>query len=1389
MTTHPPHNTFQIGVICALPAEAAAVRLMFDESFGRLEGQSSADTNAYELGRIGGYHVAVTLMSDYGTSTASRVAAFMVSTFPDSLRVVFMVGIGGGIPFPGHDIRLGDVVVSYPTGTSPGVIQYDLGKATADGYERTGSLNRPPTEVLAALNTIKADKYMGITPCFPDYMEKAVKGKDGATKAFARPDPKTDRLFSREDNNQEVEVSREERGDNIPRVHFGTIASGNTVVKDRDVAGELRKRSNGALCFEMEAAGLMNDFPCLVVRGISDYADGHKNDEWQAYAALAAAAYAKEVIGRMRSVGLASQSLVKDVCEALRKEFKGVNDRLDKAHEVKEQNRRTKAANAQSDEQKRYLAMFETSEYEEFKDINRDSAAGTCQWALEDSKYTCWTDNHRNDILWVSADPGCGKSVLARKIVSIHSSVSDPSVNCCYFFFKDNGSQNHLYGALCAILHQLFSQQPHLLHHAISVCDPSISLQKGTGKLWKIFMAASSDPTARNTVCVLDGLDECCSGDREILFKHFREFYSKAHSSTRATTLKFFVTSRPYSNIGSGFRLIGDDLPAPHLNLHDNPRMYDEVDIVVRERVKELGKAIPLSPDVQARLERQFLEVENRTYLWVNLAIEHVRIRLLDSLRPAAESIPALPPSVSAAYENTLARIQTDDDSGEVRRIFQIIVGARKPLDKWEMAIALGVAMSDAPDAQTVAKMYDPEYICTKMPQRCGLFIFIRDNTIYLIHQTAREFLLQSGIPGSSNFAFKLIDAETLLARTCVRYLSMDDLISEGLRIHSDNRTAFRGYSSEHWVDHVRNMSPSARTDLEGLILGLYQTKFAIWAPHFWLEATPFRYSPEPMIPGYKIKPLNPAHLAAFNDHTDILRKLLMEDKQMACHADTNGTTALIWSSWNGHYSASELLLKQGADVNAESQRFGTPLLVASMKGHKKIVELLLDMGADINHETGTKGRAHYLMHSSTHPEVMDRGAYTGTALWSAALNGHVEIVQLLLEKGALGLDFALMAASRGGHLTIIQLLMTKGADVNARDEEGVYGTAVQAASMGGHLGVLQFLCKNNAEDDTQVGRFKGALNAAATLGHGEIVVILLARGGDNIYESADYIGALQAACFVGDLRAVTALAPHVADINAQTVFSMSALCAASSKGHTKVVHVLLRHGADARLCDSVDNPDYIPLQAAVSGGYVEIVEMLIVKGADVNVGNPLHAAASGGYIDIVEMLIDERADVNTGNPLLAAARGGYTEIVEILIDEGAEVNVGNPLHAAASGGYIDIVEMLIDEGANVKIGNPLYAAAIQGHAKVVKMLIDKGADVNAENPLYHASYHGHLEVVQSLIKANVDINVRHNFQSAYEAAIEQKHYAIRDCLHDSGALDLTASSRFKKYSMITQFN
>ena len=126
------------------------------------------------------------------------------------------------------------------------------------------------------------------------------------SSSYARPRTETDRLFEAaynhdpradncEDCDQSRKVSRSLRSDNEPRFHYGDIASGNRVIKAARVRDQIARQSN-ALCFEMESAGLIDHFPCLVIRGICDYSDSHKAKEWQKYAAAVAAAYARDLL-------------------------------------------------------------------------------------------------------------------------------------------------------------------------------------------------------------------------------------------------------------------------------------------------------------------------------------------------------------------------------------------------------------------------------------------------------------------------------------------------------------------------------------------------------------------------------------------------------------------------------------------------------------------------------------------------------------------------------------------------------------------------------------------------------------------------------------------------------------------------------------------------------------------------------------------------------------------------------------------------------------------------------------------------------------------------------------------------------------------------------------
>ena len=324
------HTAYTVGWICAIATERVAACVFLDEEHEGPEHLQANDNNDYTLGSVGRHNVVVALLpaGEYGIAAAAGVAKDLSHSFPN-IRIGLMAGIGGGAPSPKHDIRLGDIVVSIPGNGNAGVFQYDFGKTIQGGtFHTTGFLNQPPTCLRAAVNGLKAQYEIDghrLEEAIDDILDK----KPRLRQKYQRPHPSTDRLYqtqvahgpNSESNcaefcgNDPIKlVSRCERSeyDDNPAIHYGLIASANQVMKDALMRDKLIQEKD-ILCFEMEAAGLMNQFPCLVIRGICDYSDSHKNKEWQGYAAMAAAAYAKDLLCRIPPSSVQAEKKIGDV--------------------------------------------------------------------------------------------------------------------------------------------------------------------------------------------------------------------------------------------------------------------------------------------------------------------------------------------------------------------------------------------------------------------------------------------------------------------------------------------------------------------------------------------------------------------------------------------------------------------------------------------------------------------------------------------------------------------------------------------------------------------------------------------------------------------------------------------------------------------------------------------------------------------------------------------------------------------------------------------------------------------------------------------------------------------------------------------------------------------
>ncbi|KGO71455.1 Tetratricopeptide-like helical [Penicillium italicum] len=249
---------------------------MLDEEHERLP-QSRGDTNIYSLGSINGHNIVIAGLPRAGNCFAATVITQMRMTFP-SLRYGLLVGIGGGVPMKTNNgpIRLGHVVVSDPTGIHSGAVQYDHGKAKAGQFELKGSLAPPPTALLNAARDMAVRHHrMNHDPIWEN--TKRTQTSHRALRRFKFPGTANDHLYPPYYEHRQNGVSCEEGGcdpdlrierpideedDFFVVVHRGTIASGELVIKDAKKRDDLAQE-HGVLCFEMEAAGALTDFPYL----------------------------------------------------------------------------------------------------------------------------------------------------------------------------------------------------------------------------------------------------------------------------------------------------------------------------------------------------------------------------------------------------------------------------------------------------------------------------------------------------------------------------------------------------------------------------------------------------------------------------------------------------------------------------------------------------------------------------------------------------------------------------------------------------------------------------------------------------------------------------------------------------------------------------------------------------------------------------------------------------------------------------------------------------------------------------------------------------------------------------------------------------------------------
>jgi nucleoside phosphorylase len=330
MSFLPPNSRrdFDVAIICALQIEADAAEALFDHFWdenGDRYGKSRGDQNAYRTGVIGNHNAVLAYMPGIGKSHAASVAAGFRSSF-QNIRLTLIVGICGGIPDRTSDgIFLGDIVITDE------IVVYDLGRRFPGGFRRKKGMTDPTVniEVRAFMQKLKSQKGREHLLRRTSHHFTGLKKRD---LSYNCPGRLRDRLFENTYNHKHHSPSRCKKceKDELCRkaqestcetlncdekrlvarsrfpldrldIHFGRIASGDTVMKSA-VERDRIAQEEGVIAFEMEGAGICINLPFIMVKGVCDYADSHKDKKWQKYTAGRAAACMRSVLEQWAAI-------------------------------------------------------------------------------------------------------------------------------------------------------------------------------------------------------------------------------------------------------------------------------------------------------------------------------------------------------------------------------------------------------------------------------------------------------------------------------------------------------------------------------------------------------------------------------------------------------------------------------------------------------------------------------------------------------------------------------------------------------------------------------------------------------------------------------------------------------------------------------------------------------------------------------------------------------------------------------------------------------------------------------------------------------------------------------------------------------------------------------
>ncbi|KAL9476914.1 hypothetical protein ACSS6W_006755 [Trichoderma asperelloides] len=851
---------FEIAIVCTKDHEYNAVCLVLDgfwdddgDPFGRAQG----DPNTYTTGFMEGYNIVITLLCNSGKATAAGTAASLRSSYP-CIKLLLLTGTCDGVPnAAGEELLLGDVVVSDT------VVQYDLGRRYPDGFREKDTLedrlSRPGKNVRNLVTVLKTDiglrrleekvssylrkmqsraseepyqrrskatyqylgptndmlfestychKHYGSPQCIcDDYTELGdrVCGKSrmapceqtGCDKCHLLPRKRLEHKKKLQDDG-DVESAQQ------PSIFIGRFGSGDTSFSagiDRDRIAQ----KHNIIAFETEGAGIWDELPCIIVKGVSTYGDGHKvgdTEAWENFAAATAACAARGLISRYPQT---DKSLVVESKNQMEIVFKSQADIacLRDLYITSPPNDKTRI-----EQTKGGLLL--------------DAYA----WILKNDAYKQWIEDPNTRLLWIRGDPGKGKTMLLCGIID-QLQESELSGNLHYFFCQATDSRlNSASSILRGLLHMLISKKPSLISYVRKEYDKSGKLIFEDSNSWvvlsQIFLSTLEDPSVTDLTFIIDALDECL-GDLPNLLKLIRQ----TSSSSR---IRWLVSSRNEADIQEVLlHAKNQSIVSLELNAES---VSAAIKTYIDHKVELLSGNKRYQQDMRDSVREYLANNADGTFLWVALVCE--MLEKAPSFDRSLESA-RYPRGLDNLYERMIQKVcHSELDWG--RRILSINTVARRPLSIQELETLTFYPESANIAVESLEKRWEEAL------GYCGNFLTQRKGVVYFIHQSAKDFILNKasyklfceGMEHVNNHIFKIsISAIISTLKRDIYGLSkpgflISDLTSQD--IPSPDPLAPVGYCCVYWIDHLEeSILLSGDSKGEELISTFLSKKYLYW--------------------------------------------------------------------------------------------------------------------------------------------------------------------------------------------------------------------------------------------------------------------------------------------------------------------------------------------------------------------------------------------------------------------------------------------------------------------------------------------------------------------------------------------------------------------------------